>query len=80
MTIVEMLDANGRLIDAYRTAPRTPDRPATKVPAIDSTRDVIDALGDGSEDITYADGVPVAVTVSAARYAELLEQSRWGAR
>lgn len=80
MTIVEMLDADGRLIDAYRTAPRTPDRPASQPPAIDSAADIIDIYGDGSEDITYSNGAPVAVTVSAARYAELLEQSRWGAR
>ncbi|MBF6410909.1 hypothetical protein [Nocardia farcinica] len=40
----------------------------------------IAALGDGGERITYRGATPVEVTVSAARYVELLEMARWGRR
>lgn len=52
----------------------------TQLPPVESVHDIIDIYGDGTEDITYTNGSPTAVTVSAARYAELLEQARWGAR
>ncbi|WP_280503839.1 hypothetical protein [Nocardia farcinica] len=77
MTIADMIDSDGKLRDAFRALPTTPARPAAKPPTIDCTRDVIDALGDGTEALAYMND-ELKVIVSAARYAELLEQARWG--